>query len=67
MCGIEPKKGVFGNSRLSYDDIFSKLNSISKKYNGKLPKDRLMRKLMLLFHEAALLIVASKYPALNTF
>lgn len=67
LCGIEPKKGVFGNSRLSYDDIFSKLNSISKKYNGKLPKDRLMRKLMLLFHEAALSVVASKYPALNTF
>lgn len=66
VCGIEPRKGVFGTSHLSYDDIFARINSVSKKYNGKFPADRLMRKLLALFNEAVTPIVESKFPALNT-
>lgn len=65
MCGVEAKKGIFGVSRLSHDDIFAKINAVSKKYNGKFPSDRLARKLLFLFHEAVSSIIESKYPVLN--
>lgn len=65
VCGVEPKKGVFGVSHLSHDDLFAKINAVSKKYNGKFPADRLMRKLMVLFHEAVTPVVESRFPVLN--
>lgn len=63
--GVEPKKGIFGSNRLSYDDIFAKMNSVSKKYNGKLPPDRLLYKLLFLFNETANRLVDDIFPALN--
>ena len=62
--GIEPRKGVFGFSRLSQDDIFARMNSVSKKYNGKFPPDRLLRKLLVVFHEAAEQLIDTKFPVL---
>ena len=65
MYGVEPKKGIFGVARLSHDDLFAKINSVSKKYDGKFASDRLIRKLLFLFHEASSVIIESKYPVLN--
>lgn len=63
--GVEPRKGVFGHVRLSQDDIFARINAVSKKYNGKFAPDRLLRKLLFLFHEAVSQLIDSKFPVLN--
>lgn len=64
LTGIPAKKGFFSNARISYDDIFARINSVSKKFNGKYSADRLPAKLLHIFHLAATEIIKERFPGL---
>ncbi|MBD5231116.1 MAG: hypothetical protein HDS66_03045 [Bacteroidales bacterium] len=63
--GIPAKKGFLTGSRLTYDDLFARINSVSKKYNGKFTPAQLPLKLLQTFHIAVSQIIDERFPALN--
>lgn len=65
LSGIPAKKGFLTGSRLSYDDIFSRINSVSKKYNGKFRPEQLPLKLLHTFYIAVSAIIAERFPSLQ--
>lgn len=61
LPGVEQKKGFLGNRRFTHDDIFSRINTVSKHREGAFRPDQLPLKLMSLFYEAAGQLVESKF------
>lgn len=65
LQGIPAKKGFLSSSRLSYDDIFARLNAVAKKFNGKYEARQLPLKLMHIFHLAASQIIKERFPQIQ--
>ncbi len=65
LTSIPAKKGFLSGSRLSYDDIFSRLNAVSKKFNGKYPQSKLPAKLLHTFNLAVTQIIEERFPGIN--
>lgn len=61
LFGINPKKGVFGNKALSHDDVFARMNSISKKTTGNYSPEQLALKLLETFDAATDELIPQKY------
>jgi len=65
LTGVPAKKGFFSGSRLSYDDLFARINSVSKKYNGKYTPEQLPSKFLHIFELATRAIISERFPSLN--
>lgn len=64
LQGIPAKKGLFSSGRLSYDDLFARINAVSKKFNGKYTADQIPAKLLQMFFLASSEIIAERFPSL---
>ncbi len=65
MNNVEAKRGFLGTKHISYDDIFSRINNVSRKHNGKFTPSQLPLKLLSLFGEATSELIASKFSNIS--
>lgn len=62
---VESRRGVFGPKHFTHDEIFSRINSVSKRFNGRFRPDQLPLKLLGLFDLAADDLIGSKYRSVT--
>lgn len=65
LPGVGVKRGMFGNKHFSHDDIFSRINAVSRHHQGRYKSTQLPLKLLSLFNEAASELVEAKYHNLT--